>query len=76
MTREELKQSLWQLRCALDQLEDDAGNVSSKLGLQGKGLVVYDYLQGMEFEDAVKYYERLNDDNKAKFMQEVTGEKK
>jgi len=76
MTREELKQSLWQLRCALDHLEDDAGYVSSKLGLQGKGLAVYDYLQGMEMEDAVKYYERLNEDNKEKFLEAIKGESK
>jgi len=30
----------------------------------------------MEMEDAVKYYERLNEDNKEKFLEAIKGEMK
>lgn len=60
MNREILKEKLEQLRCLLDDIEDNAGEVSGALGLLAKGLEVHDYIQAINLSDALRMYARLD----------------
>jgi uncharacterized protein YpbB len=67
MQREELKQALEKLGYLLDQLEDDAGQVSGKLGLLFKGHQVHNLLQDMHMTDALEMYGRMTEEKQEEF---------
>ncbi len=67
MTREDLKDKLWKLRCLLDELDSNASDMTEAVGLYGKGAEVYNYLESMELNDALDAYKGLTPEQQVKF---------
>ncbi len=67
MTREQLKEKLWQLRCLLDELDSKASHVTEAIGVYGKGSAAYDFIQEMNMTDALEMYGRMTSEKQTQF---------
>ncbi len=71
MTKEQLKEHLWKLRCMIAELESKHEGVSKALNLYGKGDAIHHYLQMFEIQDAVKAYKKLDADQQRWFHKAI-----
>ena len=66
--KEDLMEKLWRLQCLMAEIEAKSNDVAERIGFKDMHHVVYDYIRGVEYDNAMQAFRRLSPEMKEKLL--------
>ena len=66
--KEELMEKLWRLQCLMAEIEAKSNDVAERIGFKDMHHVVYDYIRGVEYDNAMQAFSTCNTATQKQFI--------